>query len=280
MKSNDNWKPDKALSIPLYEQIKVYIKNKISQGHWPIGSKIPTQRSLAKQFEVNRSTVITAIEDLIAEGLLEGKTKGGTVVKNNNSHLKSKTLPPDWLSYVRAGLHQPNFDTVQKITVYERSPKMIKLGAGELSPNLFPEDLMDNISKSLVNNTKSLSYGLPKGSLELRRTLSEYLKTAGIIADPEQILIVSGVLQALHLISIGILYKGSTILTEKPSYIYSVHVFQSAKMKLFGIPMDEDGLQVNKIAKYKRQRNAAILYTIPSFQNPTGICMSDKKKKL
>lgn len=277
MKLTDNWKPDNNLRIPLYEQIKVYIRKMISQGKWTIGSRIPSQRYLAKQFEVNRSTVVTAIEDLISEGILESKPKSGIIVKNNVWPLISST-PPDWNSYIRAGSQQPNFDIVRKINIYESSSETIKLGTGELSPDLFPKDLMDVLGKSLVANKKSLGYEHPKGSLELRYTLSDYLKTIGVIADPEQILIVSGVLQAIHLISVGILYKGSTILTENPSYIYSIRVFQSANMKLYGIPMDDNGLIINNISRYKRQRNAAILYTIPSFQNPTGICMSDKRK--
>ena len=76
--------------MPLYEQIKEFIKQKIIQGEWSAGSKIPTQRQLAKQFEVNRSTIVTAIEELVAEGILEGNRKGGTVVRSNIWALLSK----------------------------------------------------------------------------------------------------------------------------------------------------------------------------------------------
>jgi GntR family transcriptional regulator of abcA and norABC len=62
-------KPNKR--SPKYQQIVDYIKAKIANGEWPIGSKIPSQRKLAEVFEVNRSTVITALEELMADGLIE-----------------------------------------------------------------------------------------------------------------------------------------------------------------------------------------------------------------
>lgn len=61
----------------------------------------------------------------------------------------------------------------------------------------------------------------------------------------------SGALQALQLISIGLLRRGATIFLEKPSYLYSLHVFQSVEMRLFGLPLDEHGIQANKISEQK-----------------------------
>ncbi|MER2256037.1 MAG: aminotransferase class I/II-fold pyridoxal phosphate-dependent enzyme, partial [Priestia megaterium] len=81
---------------------------------------------------------------------------------------------------------------------------------------------------------------------------------------------VSGALQALQLISIGLLQKNSSVLLEKPSYLYSLHVFQSAGMKLKGLAMDEEGIKVTAIKRADPQEGQAILYTNPCFHNPTG----------
>lgn len=272
------WRPDKGLGVPLYEQIKDYIKDMISCGDWPIGSKMPTQRELADIFEVNRSTVVTALEELMAEGLIEGKGRDGTVVINNTWSLLSSAPPPDWSSYIKSGTHRPNVDTIQQINKMEFEPNIIRLGTGELSPELFPKKMMDSAIGKMTFSMDSLGYEEPKGSHELREAVSLYLKGLNINASPGQILIVSGSLQALQLICIGILYRGSTILVEKPSYLYSINVAQSAGMKLFGIPMDEQGIELSKIARYRRQSNAAILYTIPSFHNPSGVVMSQRRR--
>ena len=124
----------------------------------------------------------------------------------------------------------------------------------------------------------TLGYEEPKGNLYLREKISEYLKEHGVYVSPDSILIVSGAIQAPQLISMGLLSKGASILLEKPSYLYSLNVFQSAGVRLIGIPMDESGLHTSYIKKYKKQFNASILYTIPSFHNPTNFSMNAKKR--
>lgn len=273
------WKPNKKLPVPLYQQIVEYIKEKISNGEWPVGSMIPTQRQLAQLFDVNRSTVITALEELIAERLIEGKIGSGTRVVNNTWTLLASTPPPDWNTYVKAGMYKPNLPTIQEINQAESNPNVTRLGTGELSPEILPTDMMKDVLRRLSEQPDPLGYEEPKGSLSLREELSCYLKTIGIHASPSAILIVSGALQALQLISIGLLHRESTIFLEKPSYLYSLHVFQSAGMKLFGLPIDNHGVKTHAISLYKKQRNGAILYTIPSFHNPTGILMSEQRRK-
>jgi GntR family transcriptional regulator, regulator for abcA and norABC len=110
-----DWKPDKSSPTPLYIQIKEYIKEKIETGEWAVGTKIPPQRKLAEALGVNRSTIVAALEELIAEGLLEGKSGSGTKVINNTWSLMTSTPPPDWNSYVQAGIHHPNLPTIQEI---------------------------------------------------------------------------------------------------------------------------------------------------------------------
>jgi GntR family transcriptional regulator of abcA and norABC len=274
-----DWKPNPASVVPLYKQITEFIKEKISGGEWPIGSKLPTQRELARDFEVNRSTVVTALDELIAEGLIEGKSGSGTKVIDNTWTLLATTPPPDWFSYVEAGTHQPNLPTIQEINKAEFYPDIIRLGTGELSPAFFPADMMGDVLKRLPKKINALGYEEPKGLLALRQALSTYLQCHGIHASPSSILIVSGAIQALQLISIGLLHRGSTIFLEKPSYLFSLHVFQSAGMKLRGIPLDEEGIDTTLISKYHREQHGALLYTIPSFHNPTGVVMTEKRRE-
>ncbi|MEH7097988.1 PLP-dependent aminotransferase family protein [Neobacillus vireti] len=274
-----DWKPNKSSPIPLHKQITDFMKEKISNGEWTIGYKLPPQRTLAKILEVNRSTIVTAYDELIAEGLIEGKSGSGTRVVNNTWNLLATAPPPDWNSYVTRGSHKPNLPTIQEINQAEFTPNIIRLGTGELSPNLLPHLSMKKIFHHLSNRDISYGYEEPKGLLPLREQIATYLKTIGISASPSSILIVSGALQALQLISVGLLHRGSTVLTEKPSYLHSLNVFQSAGMRLMGIPMDTEGIQSKLISTYKKQQNAALLYTIPTFHNPTGTLMTLERRK-
>lgn len=273
------WKPQKNSIVSLHQQIIVYMKAKIQQGEWTIGMKLPSQRDLARQFQVNRSTIITALEELAADGLIEAKVGSGTRIINNTWSLLAATPPPDWIHYVKSSIHQPNISIIQEINKAETDPRFIRLGTGELAPSLLPKKQMEQTFQFSDLQSLSLGYTEPKGSLALRQAVSTYLQSKGIHASSESILIVSGGLQALQLLSLGLVKRGSTIFHETPSYLNSIHVFQSAGMNLFGLPLDEEGITYHAISRLKKQRKGGLLYTIPNFHNPTGILMSEKRRQ-
>ncbi len=274
-----DWKPDKSSDIPVFMQIVAYIKGKIAAGEWPVRSTLPTQRALAQAFGVNRSTVVTALEELKAEGLIESTVGSGTSVSNNTWSLLQPVSPPDWLGYVQAGAHPANTPTIQDINRYEPDPRYIRLGTGELSPKLLPTIKMEDMLSGMRGKMAHLGYAEPKGLLPLRQEISRYLRTRGVEASPSSILVVSGALQALQLISLGILQKGSAILLEQPSYLYSLPLFQTSGMRLVGVAMDQDGIRPDALARQKQLHHGALLYTIPSYHNPTGILMSEQRRE-
>ncbi len=273
---SDEWKLNRSTSTPLHHQIYEYLKRKIINGEWPVGTKIPPQRDLAQKFQVNRSTIVYALGELAADGLIMSRAGSGTIVANNTWSLLTAAPPPDWISYVKSGAYHPNIQIIQEINAAETDPAIIRLGTGELAPELLPTQKIKQIFHSA--DSLSLGYSEPKGSLYLREMISKYIKSKGINASPPSIMIVSGALQALQLISVGLLHRGSTIFHETPSYLNSVHVFQSAGMNLLGIPMDQKGMQAHSIGRLKRQHNGALLYSIPTFHNPTGIVMSSDRR--
>lgn len=273
------WQPSRDSDIPLHRQIEQYMKDKILHGEWAVGTKIPSQRTLADMFQVNRSTVTAAIDELTSQGLLEGRRGGGTKVVNSTWSVLAAEPPLDWSDYVRSGIHHPNSSIIQDINENEPRTDIIRLGTGELSPDLLPADTMRRMFQQINPHALSLGYEQPKGNRQLREAVAEHLKGKQIHVSPSAILIVSGALQALQLISIGLLKRGSVILTEKPSYLQSLHVFQSAGMRLRGLPMDEAGIKPGLVSSYRKQYGGQLLYMIPSFHNPTGIVMSEQRRK-
>ena len=83
------WKPDMSLVTPLYKQIETYIKERIVNGEWTVGTKLPSQRDLAHTFGVNRSTIVMAFDELVAKGYIEGNGRKGTIVVNNNENVST-----------------------------------------------------------------------------------------------------------------------------------------------------------------------------------------------
>lgn len=274
-----DWVPDKQSKEPVYQQIVDYISRKISNGDWAIGYYLPSERLLAEKFQVNRSTISVALDILKNYGIIDGKSGKGTVIVSNTWSLMISSNEANWGSYVNSGYFKENLPTIQEINKMEFQEGVVRLGTGELSPQLYPSQMMEDIFVKLSQSITSLNYLEPLGLLELREVLSERLKEKGIQCKPSEILITSGSLQALQLISVSILNQGSLVYTEAPSYIKSLQVFQSAGMKLEGINLDSEGIQYWKIAEDRKNKEEAILYTIPSFHNPTGIVMSAGRRR-
>ncbi|MFF2287571.1 aminotransferase-like domain-containing protein [Peribacillus butanolivorans] len=264
------WRPNRPSNQSLHQQIVDWMKQQITRGEWPVATKLPSQRSLADSFGVNRSTIITAIDELIADGLLETKVGSGTFVSNNTWNVLVSSKQPDWKNYVRNGLHEPNLKTIQDINQYETDTAIIRLGTGELSPSLLPTKKIEKTLQSTSFDAHSLGYSEPKGDKRLRQCISAYLETKGVNASPSSLMIVSGGLQALQLISVGLLQKGSMVLHESPSYLNSVHPFQSAGMHLVGLSKQGRESIPTQIKRINGRKKASLFYTVPTFNNPTN----------
>ena len=271
---DNHWKPSKQGALPLYQQIYEFIQKQIISGNWPVGYKLPPQRELADNFQVNRSTVVYALEELKADGWIESQVGRGTVVCQNTWSSLASGTRADWKTYVQSGTHLPNIQMIQEINKAEFSANIIRLGTGELSPNLLPTAIIQDAFADTA--ALSLSYPEGKGSFLLRQAISNYLQNKGIAVSPNSIIIVSGAIQALQLISIGLLDQDSAILTESPSYLNSIMVFQSAGIKM--VPINNGEQFFSGVSRAKRQHNTALLYTTPTFHNPTGYCMPETKR--
>lgn len=275
------WVPDRGSEVPVYQQIVRMVREKVADGQWPVGTRLPSQRILAQAFHVNRSTVTAAIDELTACGIVSGCRGAGTQVVSNTWALM---LPPamDWGMFLSAGPFRENISAVQAINRLEFSPHMVRLGTGELDPRLFPVEMWREVMEKVSREVAELGYLEPLGLLKLRRAISRRMETMGIQAPPSTILITSGALQALQLISVCLLRKGSTVFTEAPTYLQSLQVFQSAGMGLHGTPMDSEGIkfwEMEAALKNDRLQGASILYTIPTNQNPTGITMTGRRRE-
>lgn len=271
-----DWTPDKNSGEPIYRQIVNYISEKIARGDWVIGSRLPSQRAMSVAFGVNRSTVVTAMEELISYGILESDFGGGTRICSNTWSLLM-SQPPDWNKYIQSGPFKANMPTIQTINKLEFDEKYIRIGTGEIAPSLYPNELVTKIFRRMPERVPSLNYLGTLGLPELQEALAERLgRVQGIHVKPSNILITSGSLQALQLISVCMLKRGADVYTEAPTYLKSLQIFQSAGMNMMGVPMDNEGM------KYWNIKNASVdslLYTIPTHHNPTGGVMSEARRK-
>ncbi|WP_129691890.1 PLP-dependent aminotransferase family protein [Gottfriedia acidiceleris] len=270
------WKPNRDSHLTVQEQIVDWIKSRIERGDWSVGTKIPTQRQLATQFNVNRSTVQLALDELRADGLIESKMGSGVFVANNSWNVLLSKYQPNWQRHIESSIHKPNYHTIQLINEHEQMDHIIRLGTGELSPELLPTKEIEDSLRKISLDSKAIGYSSPQGSEKLRVILCNYLKKRGIESAPENILIVSGALQALQLIAVGLLEEGSILFQEQFSYLNSVHPFQSNGMRMISVSREHQLKENLRAHKGKRQ---SLFYCVPTLNNPTGYNWSLKEKQ-
>lgn len=271
------WKPDKHSHLTLHMQIIDWFTSQIECGDLTPGMKLSPQRLLALQFEVNRSTINLVMEELKARGLIETRIGAGTFITQNPWQSILAQTQPKWHQHIEASVHKPNVDTIQLINDYEQHSDIIRLGTGELSPELLPTKQLEHSLRELSLQAHSIGYSEPQGSKQLREALCTHLKKRSINTTSNHILIVSGALQAFQLIALGLLERGSIIFQNEASYLNSVHPFQSAGMQMCTVKHNEQLKQTLQIAKKNRQ---SLYYAIPTLDNPTGRSWSTEEKQI
>ena len=162
-------------------------------------------------------------------------------------------------------------------------PNMISFGGGNPSAETFPCAEIQQIVTDVLQNApvSMLQYGLSEGYVPLRDTMKQYLaEKEGFDFEKNELFIVSGGQQCADLTTKVLVNEGDVILTEEPAFVGCLNTFRSYGAKLVGIPMQEDGMDVDALeAALKANPNAKLLYTIPSFQNPTGITTTLEKRQ-
>ncbi|PIC79421.1 GntR family transcriptional regulator [Sporosarcina sp. P18a] len=269
---------DRSIKKPMYRQLAEQIENGILSGDLSQDQPLPSERELAKKLGINRSTVVTAYDELEASGLIDRKKGSGTYINTDIWGLTHKRVP-NWGRYVEDGSFLPNLPLVQKLRNETEQEGMINLSSGELAADLQPNAQFARILKDYAFDA-NLGYDHPLGDVELRETICQHVKTyKNMVVEPNSILITSGAQQAIHLIVQCLLKPGDTVAIEDPSYAFSLPIFQSFGIKTLLLPVDQYGLNPDDIVALQRKHRIRMLFLNPDYQNPTGTKMSLERRK-
>ncbi len=172
---------------------------------------------------------------------------------------------------------------IREILKFTADPEVISLAAGNPAPEAFPVNAIKEITSKLLetNPVAALQYSITEGYTPLRESVKKRISAQGCF-DPaaDELIITSGAQQANELSCKVMLNEGDTLICEAPSFIGSLNAFKSYNVDLVGVEMDEDGMNLEKLeAALKNAKKPKLIYTIPNFQNPTGLCTSFEKRK-
>jgi 2-aminoadipate transaminase len=149
------------------------------------------------------------------------------------------------------------------------------------APGFFTE-LMGRVAGESM--AKALQYGPTEGLSDVREVIAQVMEAEGMSVDPDAILPTSGGQQALDLVCKILIDPGDVIIAEAPTYPGAVPTFCSYEADVIQVPMDRDGMQIDKLRESLEQldreaRRPKFIYTIPNFHNPAGVTMSVERRR-
>lgn len=266
----------RAAGTPAYRWLYQALRAQILSGDLRPGTRLAATRDFARQYELSRGTVVNAFEQLKSEGYLEGRMGSGTYV--------SKVLPEELLEVGSkpraprsAAGRQPRrvSDFARRVQLFSglenRASRAFRCNLPAL--DLFPVTLWAQITaRRLRRASTNLLLGCePMGYRPLREAVADYLVASrGVRCKAEQILIVSGVQEALDLVARLFLNPGDRVCMENPGYPGAANVFAAVGARLSVVRVDAEGMDVPGADL----RGARLIYVTPGHQFPLGVTMS------
>jgi DNA-binding transcriptional MocR family regulator len=270
---------DKASTIPLYIQLFENLKSLITDGTLVHDVKLPSIRQLSKELGVNRITVVTAFKELEINGYVYTKPGSGTFVSNSfivsakNIHFQNNFVLDEVYTQEYASLINNG-----QVSLTESS---INFASATPTPDLFPVDDFKVALNEVLERDKGNAFGYQdsQGYYPIRESICQVLGKAMVTCNPDDIQIISGAQQGIDIISKAFLRQGDYIITESPTYSGAIAVFKSRGAQIADIELCEDGMNLNILEYTIKKYKPRLLYTIPSFQNPTGYSCSNHKRE-
>ncbi len=255
------------------------LRHAILSGRLKRGTRMPSTRGLAQQYECARGTIVMAFQHLQDEGYLETRKGAGTFVA---LALPEDTAPGAGLRVNRvkraslAGLSRRGSEMVKRVAILPASRSVGKAFRGyEPAIDLFPIDLWARLSARIGRRAPRSFYGQgdARGHLPLRKAIAEYAGSArGVGCSPDQVIITAGAQQALDLCARLLLDPGDAVCMEDPGYPGAASAFRAAGARIVDIPVDGEGLRIDALVAHAGRIRA--VYTTPSNQFPLGVTMA------
>ena len=261
----------------LVEQIVRSVATRIDDKLLRTGARMPSIRQFADEQEVSRFTVVEAYDRLVAKGYLESRRGSGFFVRERaqmigNGHASAQTAQS-----APAG---QQLDVVWLVrNMFRQLPPQKMPGSGVLPHDWLDGELVANGLRSIsrLNQNLLLHYGTPQGFLPLRQQLQLKLAELEIAAAPEQIVMTTGVTQALDLVAREFTQPGDTIFVDDPAWFLMFGSFAILGAKVIGIPRLHDGPDVAKLAELAAVHKPKLYIINSVMHNPTSTSLSAAK---
>jgi GntR family transcriptional regulator / MocR family aminotransferase len=256
--------------LPLHRRLYEALRRAILDGHLRPEEKLPSNRDLAHDLKLSRNTVVTALNQLGAEGYLSSRVGSGTYVHEGLARAKplpGAAQPAREVSLSRRGQALTDSFSAAQLEVQPFTP-------GPADFSAFPIGLWQRLQNKHWRMTypEMLDYSTSGGHAPLRRAVANHLRLLrGVAVTADQVLITNGTQQSLELCAHLLADHGDTVWVEDPAYWGAVKAFMASGLSLRAIPVDGEGIAPTEADESQAPR---LIYVTPSHQYPTGAIMS------
>lgn len=267
---------DAKSKLPLHRQLYERYRALILSGQLRAQSQLPSSRELAQSLGVSRNTVLNALDQLVAEGYLQGKVGAGTFVSELPPELLSRRMEPPILQ----GKPELSWEAQRDLGYFNvpTPAKILPFWTGVPALDKFPYATWARLMARQCREVEpaNLHYSDPAGDIRLRTLIAQYLREfRALRCEADQVVVVSGSQQSLYLIARVLLNRGDCVAIEEPSYPGARRALTAGGARLLPVPVDHQGICLGG-AHLGNQVKA--VYVTPSHQCPLGVTMSLQRR--
>lgn len=272
---------DEKSSEPKYKQIIKQVIEKISSKSLMPGDRLPSTRKLAQMTGVHRSTVALAYQELWSLGYVDLNPNACAIIRERVEISDKNSVCNDgiiqWSDISSAESAINRFTRVKS----RDESNLIDFSTMNIDSSILPVECFRSCLNEIIRNegAELFEYGDPLGYYPLRKYISTHLENHGISVFPEEIMITNGTQQSIDLIFKMIAAPGKKIAIESPTYKEIYPLMDLYKLKPVEIPMKEDGMDLDILEEKIVSEKPVLIYTMPNFQNPTGITTSQEHRE-
>lgn len=268
---------------PVYLQISRQFINAIQRGALLPGAKLPGTRRLAELLKVHRKTVITAVNELDAQGWIIVKPNVGAFVTDKPPVMKTNILPGEYHTFrypEETGFSFPVSSLLERPVT--RVAKTLEFTDGQPDIRIAPLDKLGKAYRRVLNRKSGqqhLAYSRVEGNWYYRQQLAAYLNnTRGLPIRPDNILTTRGTQMGIFLASTLLLQPGNLVVVGSTSHYVGNMIFQQMRAKIATVPVDENGISIPALRTLCEKRKVRMLYLTPHHHYPTTVTLSAERR--
>jgi GntR family transcriptional regulator/MocR family aminotransferase len=280
---------DKSSAEPAYEQISRQIEELVRQGLLGPGARIPSIRQLAQRLGLANSTVAIAYDELAARRVIETRRGSGTFIAGEVDAPRKIDLsrgagdgaahdarPMNWEKYFFGS-------DFFGMPVGAKNQKLIRFTQASPDPALFPLERIKQVSASMLWTPQAFFFDRanPQGYQPLVEHIEKEMALAGVpmAAGQNDVILTGGFQRALSLLIDYLIRDGQKVAIEAPCFTQLLNLLIAKRVGYVPIPVDGQGMDTEYLAGVLARGEVQAVITIPTFHNPTGVCMSRERRE-